>query len=91
MMKQQLPEEGSRGKIINIINIASIGGVVGLMNEPAYCASKGAAVNLTRQLAIDFAPEKINVNAICPGFLHRHGTSVPGGGDECLALQGVTV
>jgi NAD(P)-dependent dehydrogenase (short-subunit alcohol dehydrogenase family) len=66
MMKQELPEEGSRGKIINI---ASIGGVVGLMNEPAYCASKGAAVNLTRQLAIDFAPEKINVNAICPGFL----------------------
>jgi NAD(P)-dependent dehydrogenase (short-subunit alcohol dehydrogenase family) len=48
-----------RGKIINI---ASIGG-------PAYCSSKGAVVNLTRQLAVDFAPERINVNAICPGFL----------------------
>ncbi|HWK28058.1 MAG TPA: SDR family oxidoreductase [Solirubrobacter sp.] len=62
------PDEGgeSRGKVINI---ASIGGLVGLAAEPAYCASKGAVVNLTRQLAVDFAPERINVNAICPGFL----------------------
>ena len=56
----------SRGKVINI---ASIGGLVGLAAEPAYCASKGAVVNLTRQLAVDYAPERINVNAICPGFL----------------------
>ncbi|ANX11659.1 short-chain dehydrogenase [Fictibacillus arsenicus] len=56
----------SRGKIINI---ASIGGLVGLAQEPAYCASKGAVVNLTKQLAVDYAPSRINVNAICPGFL----------------------
>jgi NAD(P)-dependent dehydrogenase (short-subunit alcohol dehydrogenase family) len=30
---------------------------------------KGAVANLTRQLALDFAPQRINVNAICPGFL----------------------
>jgi NAD(P)-dependent dehydrogenase (short-subunit alcohol dehydrogenase family) len=52
-----------------VVNIASIGGLVGLALEPAYCASKGAVVNLTRELALDFAPERINVNAICPGFL----------------------
>jgi NAD(P)-dependent dehydrogenase (short-subunit alcohol dehydrogenase family) len=52
-----------------VINIASIGGLVGLASEPAYCASKGAVVNLTRQLALDFAPQRIHVNAICPGFL----------------------
>jgi len=52
-----------------IINIASIGGLVGLALEPAYCASKGAVVNLTRELALDFAAERINVNAICPGAL----------------------
>ncbi|MDN5856232.1 MAG: SDR family oxidoreductase [Actinomycetia bacterium] len=40
-----------------------------LAAEPAYCAAKGAVVNLTRQLAVDFAPERINMNAICPGFL----------------------
>jgi NAD(P)-dependent dehydrogenase (short-subunit alcohol dehydrogenase family) len=66
MMDQPDPGEGSRGKVINI---ASIGGLVGLAAEPAYCASKGAVANLTRQLAIDFAHERINVNAICPGFL----------------------
>ncbi|WP_175831297.1 SDR family NAD(P)-dependent oxidoreductase [Burkholderia cepacia] len=52
-----------------IVNIASIGGLIGLALEPAYCASKGAVVNLTRELAIDFASHQINVNAICPGFL----------------------
>jgi len=66
MLKQE-PREGSRGKVVNI---ASIGGLVGLAAEPAYCASKGAVVNLTRQLAVDFAPHRINVNAVCPGFLY---------------------
>lgn len=66
MMQQAPRPSGSRGKVINI---ASIGGLVGLAQEPAYCTSKGAVVNLTRQLALDFAPHRINVNAICPGFL----------------------
>ena len=65
-MLTQEPIDGSRGRVVNI---ASIGGLVGLAAEPAYCAAKGAVVNLTRQLAVDFAPERINVNAVCPGFL----------------------
>jgi NAD(P)-dependent dehydrogenase (short-subunit alcohol dehydrogenase family) len=65
-MLTQEPITGSRGRVVNI---ASIGGLVGLASEPAYCASKGAVVNLTRQLAVDFAPERININAVCPGFL----------------------
>lgn len=66
-MVTQSPLPGAgRGRIINI---ASIGGLVGLALEPSYCASKGAVVNLTRQLAVDFAAELINVNAVCPGFL----------------------
>ena len=59
--------DGTRGRIVNI---ASIGGLVGLAFEPAYCTAKGAVVNLTRQLAVDFSAEQINVNAVCPGFLH---------------------
>jgi hypothetical protein len=51
-----------------VINLVSIGGLVGLANEPAYCASKGAAANLTRQLAIDYGPDKITVNGICPNY-----------------------
>lgn len=65
-MKQEPRADGVRGRIVNI---ASIGGLVGLALEPAYCASKGAVVNLTRQLGVDFAKDKINVNCICPGFL----------------------
>lgn len=65
-MLTQDPVDGSRGRVVNI---ASIGGLVGLAAEPGYCAAKGAVVNLTRQLAVDFAPERINVNAVCPGFL----------------------
>jgi NAD(P)-dependent dehydrogenase (short-subunit alcohol dehydrogenase family) len=64
-MKQDI-QGPSRGKVINI---ASIGGLVGLAQEPGYCTSKGAVINLTRQLAVDFASEQINVTAVCPGYL----------------------
>jgi NAD(P)-dependent dehydrogenase (short-subunit alcohol dehydrogenase family) len=63
---RQFLRQGGGGKIINIVSIA---GIIGLANEPAYCASKGAAANLTRQLAIDYGPHRITVNAICPNFL----------------------
>lgn len=66
MLKQPPRADGTRGRIVNV---SSIGGLVGLAQEPSYCASKGAVNNLTRQLAVDFAAERINVNAICPGFL----------------------
>jgi NAD(P)-dependent dehydrogenase (short-subunit alcohol dehydrogenase family) len=59
-----------------IVNTASISGVVGLVNQAAYSASKGAVVMLTRQLAIECAPANVRVNAVAPGaidtpFLHR--------------------
>ena len=52
-----------------IVNQGSVSALVGIPNFAAYCAAKGAVVNLTRQLAVDFAAERINVNAVCPGFL----------------------
>ncbi len=50
-----------------IINLASTVGLVGTPGMPAYCASKGAVVNLTRALALDHATDGIRVNAVCPG------------------------
>jgi NAD(P)-dependent dehydrogenase (short-subunit alcohol dehydrogenase family) len=50
-----------------IVNIGSIGAMVGLRNRAAYCASKGAVVALTRALAIDHVRDNIRVNVVCPG------------------------
>ena len=50
-----------------IVNVASQLGLVAVPDNAAYCASKGAVVNLTRAMAIDHAPEGIRVNAVCPG------------------------
>lgn len=51
----------------SILNIASSFGVIGNPQMPAYCAAKGAVVNLTRQMAIDYGPKGLRVNALCPG------------------------
>jgi NAD(P)-dependent dehydrogenase (short-subunit alcohol dehydrogenase family) len=52
-----------------IVSTASISGLVGLQGQAAYCASKGAVVNLTRQLAADYAAANIRVNAVAPGAI----------------------
>lgn len=50
-----------------IVNIASDWGLVGGRNALAYCASKGAVVQMTRAMALDHAKDKIRVNCVCPG------------------------
>ncbi len=60
MLKQE------KGKIVNI---ASIAGLIGFEQSAAYCAAKGAVINLTREMALDYAPKGININAIAPGVI----------------------
>jgi len=50
-----------------IVNIASDWGLVGGRNAFAYCASKGAVVQMTRAMAVDHAKDSIRVNCVCPG------------------------
>jgi NAD(P)-dependent dehydrogenase (short-subunit alcohol dehydrogenase family) len=55
-----------RGAVANIVNIASVAGLVGIRQRFAYCTSKGAIVAMTRQLAVEY-PKTLRVNAVCPG------------------------
>jgi meso-butanediol dehydrogenase/(S,S)-butanediol dehydrogenase/diacetyl reductase len=66
-MRAALPHlEESDG---NVVNIASIYGLVGGKGAAAYSAAKGGVVNLTQQVAIDYADEGVRVNSVCPGFV----------------------
>jgi NAD(P)-dependent dehydrogenase (short-subunit alcohol dehydrogenase family) len=58
----------------SITNLASIYGLVGGATSPAYAASKGAIVNLTRQMAIEWAPG-VRVNCVCPGVIETPMTA----------------
>jgi NAD(P)-dependent dehydrogenase (short-subunit alcohol dehydrogenase family) len=66
--KRVIPEMLKQGKG-KIISTASIAGLVGFDKIGPYCASKGGIIALTREMALEYAPKKINVNCIAPGVI----------------------
>jgi len=50
-----------------IINMGSVAGLIGIPQRAAYCASKGAVVTLTKQIAVAYVKQGIRCNCICPG------------------------
>lgn len=54
----------------SIMNLASVSGLLADWLTPLYCAAKGAVVNLTRAMALDYAKYKIRVNSMCPGAVN---------------------
>lgn len=51
----------------SILNVASTFALIGHGKMPVYCAAKGGVVSLTRQMAVDYGPEGLRVNSLCPG------------------------
>ena len=77
--KHAIPQMRGRGGAI--VNISSVHAFVSYVGNAVYDASKSGIIGLTRALALEYGPEKIRVNAICPGYINTPMM------DQWLAIQ----
>jgi len=89
--KYAIPQMKKQGRGA-IVNTASNWGLIAYPHWPAYCATKGAVVMLTKALAIDHAPDNIRVNCVCPGNIDtpllRAGIAAEGSFEEATKTMG---
>ncbi|MFF9179662.1 SDR family NAD(P)-dependent oxidoreductase [Streptomyces misionensis] len=85
-MKYELPVLRGRGGGA-IVNIASNGGLYAIPTAPAYVAAKHGVVGLTKVTAVDYAPDGVRVNAVCPGPTRTPGFEEVAVGTDMIARQ----
>lgn len=73
-MKYAIPEMQKNGSG-SVINISSIGGIVGMAGSSAYTAAKGALRSISKAAAVEFAKESIRVNSVHPGIIETPMTA----------------
>jgi NAD(P)-dependent dehydrogenase (short-subunit alcohol dehydrogenase family) len=83
-MKYELPLLEGGG---SVVNIASNGGLYAIPHAPAYVAAKHGVVGLTKAAAVDYAPDGIRVNAVCPGPTRTPGFDKVAAGTDMIATQ----
>jgi NAD(P)-dependent dehydrogenase (short-subunit alcohol dehydrogenase family) len=93
-MKHEIPlilEHGGGGAIVNT---SSGAGIIGIKGSPAYTAAKHGVIGLTKAAALDYAAQKIRVNAVCPGYIEtpmmdRFTGGTPEGRSKVIAEEPV--
>ncbi|KAF1985359.1 putative short-chain dehydrogenase [Aulographum hederae CBS 113979] len=73
MKQEPIAPSEARGWVINIASVYGMTGAPG--GHGPYCASKGAVLNFTKQIAVDYSKDKIHANAVCPGHTRSAMTS----------------
>lgn len=77
---------GHSGNEPSIVNITSVFGLTGMAGYGAYSASKAAIVGITRQMAAEFGPDGVRVNAVAPGVILTPLTETKLKNDKCYRL-----
>lgn len=85
-MKHELPAMRRKGGGA-IVNTASNGGLYAIPNAPAYVASKHGIVGLSKAAAVDYAPDNIRVNSLCPALTRTPMYDAVAAGTEMTARQ----